>query len=110
MPGFDGTGPAGEGAMTGGGFGRCGPQENATEGVPRMTYGLGRGGRPWGGGRGRGGRGRSRGWRRGNFLPANEMSQVQPSDEVSTLRVELQALTAKLAQLCEKLGSRGDAG
>jgi len=34
MPGFDGTGPLGQGAMTGGGFGYCGSSR-------RPGYGLG---------------------------------------------------------------------
>ena len=34
MPGFDGTGPMGQGTMTGGGFGNC---------VPYASMGLGRG-------------------------------------------------------------------
>jgi hypothetical protein len=82
MPGFDGTGPMGQGPMTGGGRGFCamsyrgygpygyGMRANyypPSGGYPfyvRSSYGLvfgaGRGGLPWGGGRGRvfgGGRG-----------------------------------------------------
>ena len=51
MPGFDGTGPMGQGPMTGGGRGYC-----------AMPV---RGAGPYGGGRGYGGRGRGggRGWR-----------------------------------------------
>ncbi len=56
MPGFDRTGPEGKGPLTGGGFGYCGtPNRRAG------FYGVGRGGAPWGGGRGHcfgGGRGR----------------------------------------------------
>lgn len=61
MPGFDGTGPRGFGSMTGRGLGYC-------AGGPRPSYGwggygVGRGGIPWGGGRGRAwGGGRGRGW------------------------------------------------
>ena len=62
MPGFDGTGPAGMGPRTGGGFGFCAPGAGPAPGgyVPGVVYGAGRGGLPWGGGRGRawgGGRG-----------------------------------------------------
>lgn len=90
MPGLDGTGPLGQGSMTGGGRGWCAwgyaPWWNwggwAAAGTPRpavqypwLTFvpftpwagaypwiprGVGRGGLPWGGGRGRcwgGGRG-----------------------------------------------------
>jgi len=51
MPGFDGTGPMGAGALTGGGFGRCGG--GAALGRP----GRGRGYRCAGGRGGGGGRG-----------------------------------------------------
>ena len=77
MPGFDGTGPIGQGPMTGGGRGFCvmpyrtyglrGPHYAAYGGYPfhgrpflGPIFGAGRGGLPWGGGRGRvfgGGRG-----------------------------------------------------
>ncbi len=97
MPGFDGTGPVGVGPMTGGGRGWCAVpygQYNAPGYAPAgtgravqypwMTFapdqympypyagvprGVGRGGLPWGGGRGRcwgGGRG-FRGGRRGGW-------------------------------------------
>lgn len=51
MPGFDRTGPQGQGSMTGGRRGIC---TGAVRGgnVPQAGYGLGRGGRPYGGGRG----------------------------------------------------------
>jgi hypothetical protein len=67
MPGFDGRGPQGRGAMSGRGLGRCSaapspatqdttgdqssPMENPTQPV---VYGLGRGGVPRGCGRGNG--------------------------------------------------------
>ena len=71
MPGFDGTGPQGQGRMTGRKFGPCNPANvvdkttaagegtgtvNA-ENVPQggIVYGIGRGGVPRGGGRGFGG-------------------------------------------------------
>ncbi|MBN2583782.1 MAG: DUF5320 domain-containing protein [Planctomycetes bacterium] len=61
MPGYDGTGPMGMGPRTGGGFGFCPPGVGV---APAAGYvrGLGRGGLPWGGGRGFGG---GRGWGRG---------------------------------------------
>ncbi len=74
MPGFDKTGPAGEGPMTGGGRGVCASPDTGTPrlGWGRRLFGGGaRGamnvGRPrWGlrrGSRGRGrGRGRGRRW------------------------------------------------
>jgi len=84
MPGFDGTGPAGMGPMTGGGRGWCNPYTPSyasygayraprptpvrpyyagrppAYGFGRPRWGMGRGFRG-GGGRGRG-RGRGRGW------------------------------------------------
>jgi hypothetical protein len=84
MPGFDGSGPAGMGPMTGGGRGWCNPYVAPHTGYgpyrppyappvpPHYGYGFGRPrwspgrrflGRGWGLGRGRGwGRGRGRGW------------------------------------------------
>ncbi len=72
MPGFDGTGPRGEGPMTGWGRGYCvrpvnqpaAGQEQAAanaQNFQQPVYGVGRGGLPRGGGQGRafgGGRGR----------------------------------------------------
>ena len=58
MPGLDGTGPAGQGPMTGGGFGRC--ANNSAEISPR-------------------GRGLARGRCRGNRYNATQ--NVQPLDE-----------------------------
>ncbi|HOB17284.1 MAG TPA: DUF5320 domain-containing protein [Candidatus Methanoculleus thermohydrogenotrophicum] len=65
MPGFDGTGPMGQGPMTGGRFGYCHPATRRRwppmwgcripySPHPGPVYGLGRGGMPRGGGRGRG--------------------------------------------------------
>ena len=70
MPGFDRTGPMGQGPMTGGGRSFCampcrahGPSGDGVR-APRPfespIFGVGRGGLPWGGSRGRafgGGRG-----------------------------------------------------
>mgnify|MGYP006293788227 CR=1 FL=1 len=72
MPGFDRTGPSGQGPMTGRGLGRCNPN---TRDIPadianNQDYRdnpLGRGfGRGFGRGRGFGGGGRGMAWRRGN--------------------------------------------
>ncbi|MCK8518590.1 DUF5320 domain-containing protein [Methanoculleus sp. 7T] len=55
MPGFDRTGPSGSGPLTGGCRGRCAlPQAAATggESPAPVLRGLGRGGIPWGCGRG----------------------------------------------------------
>jgi hypothetical protein len=63
MPAFDGTGPQGMGPKTGGGRGFCPPGASmyASGYINPIIRGAGRGGIPWGGGRGRafgGGRGR----------------------------------------------------
>jgi len=72
MPRFDGTGPMGQGPLTGRGLGNCVPQPNTSQRFPvlsglgqRLGLGLGRGaGRGAGLGRGLG-RGRGRGAGRG---------------------------------------------
>ncbi|MBW2529684.1 MAG: DUF5320 domain-containing protein, partial [Deltaproteobacteria bacterium] len=52
MPGFDRSGPQGDGPLTGRARGRC---RGADDDVRQARgYGRGRGGRGWGGGRGRG--------------------------------------------------------
>jgi len=72
MPGFDGTGPAGMGPMTGGARGWCNPysapyartgpynSSYAIPASPSYAYGFGR--PRWGRGRGFWRRGRGRGW------------------------------------------------
>ena len=44
MPGYDGTGPEGQGAMTGGGSGYCFMPAESVTGRPRFGRGLGSGG------------------------------------------------------------------
>ncbi|MBN2052797.1 DUF5320 domain-containing protein [Candidatus Woesearchaeota archaeon] len=62
MPGYDGTGPRGEGSRTGRGMGYCRP----TGGAGYAPRGAGRGSAPYGGGRGRAfGGGRGAGFGRG---------------------------------------------
>lgn len=95
MPAFDGTGPRGEGSMTGGGRGRC----NSTgKGAMRgqALDGVGRGGMPRGGGRGRcfgGGCGFH------NPLSQTDERRIL-SEQVATLEQELEAIRE---QLNEKL-------
>lgn len=113
MPNFDRTGPRGEGQRTGGGFGLCtgevARQDMATvkDDAPR---GLGRGGRPWGGGRGRGfGGGRGRGYGQGR-LRRRRWPRV--GDEVAPLeRASESALELRIEQLLtaiERLTTRVD--
>lgn len=53
MPGFNRKGPRGEGPNTGGGFGLCTRENRRFDEIDRgMGRGVGRGGVPWGGGRG----------------------------------------------------------
>jgi hypothetical protein len=47
MPGFDGTGPAGQGPMTGGGRGYCAKPVGGTVRPLRGGYGMRGGGRGW---------------------------------------------------------------
>lgn len=75
MPGFDGTGPAGMGPMTGGARGWCNPYRPEYTGYDpyrppypgptRTPYAYGFGRPRWGAGRGFWGRGRGLGWGRG---------------------------------------------
>lgn len=104
MPGFDGRGPRGEGPMTGGRRGYC------ATGAPRpagAVSGLGRGGLPWGCGRGWGGgfgRGRGRGFGR-NWgvapLPAATVDNERRAlaDQLSALEEEMRAIRERIAQL-----------
>ncbi|MFH0883353.1 MAG: DUF5320 domain-containing protein [bacterium] len=86
MPGFDRTGPFGRGSRTGGGMGYCGRGRYADH----PGYGLGSGGRPWGGGRGRcwgGGGGWNRGWSR-EVWDHEEEHRVHDDIEMLAERVE----------------------
>ena len=88
MPRGDGTGPRGEGPMTGGGQGYCG---------------VGRGRRPWGGERGRawgGGRGRLGGYgpRYGRY-PDQAYQSVLPENEKKLLTDEIKVLQEEMNQL-----------
>lgn len=63
MPGFDRTGPNGQGPITGRGLGRCNAPSNDRTEEDESRGGRGRGsGFAFGRGRGRGGRGFGRGW------------------------------------------------
>ena len=112
MPGFDGTGPRGMGPRTGGGFGFCAPGAGPAPAgyTPGAVYGLGRGGIPWGGGRGRafvGGRGR--GWRAGLPYAAPAYAPVVPYppassfDEKAFLENQVQYLEQQLTTIKDRL-------
>jgi len=102
MPRFDRTGPMGRGPRTGGGFGFCGPYSYPVVGP--VVYGVGRGGIPYGGGRGRcfgGGRGE---WRMAasGYPPVwpgavpPPAGTVAPEDELGYLRQEEASLREAL--------------
>jgi len=80
MPGFDRTGPMGQGPMTGGGFGRCGNRRNLDD-VPQ-DRGLGRRLR----------RGRGPGFGRGRRLSEDEAnwgSRRQRGNTAGSRRLQL---------------------
>lgn len=103
MPGFDGTGPLGQGPRTGGGFGFCPPGAGAAAigAPPGVVYGIGRGGLPRGGGRGRcfgGGRGF---WGRARWpivLPT-----PAPGQEADLLKRQAEALQGQLDAIQKRL-------
>ena len=117
MPGFDKTGPRGEGPLTGGGFGRC---RGDTDGNDASQYGPGR--RGWGrgpgggggGGRGRrnrgGGRGRGRGlgvggWQ--DFVRERDLDDyaADSREKLDSLERENQELRDRLAALEAELNA-----
>jgi len=97
MPFGDGTGPLGQGPMTGRGLGYC-----AGNGTPGRFYGRGFG-RGWGRGMGRGfGRGMGRGWGFGwfGFNPVNEKTALE--NRVRFLEEELKYAKERLNELNEE--------
>ena len=127
MPAGDGTGPMGQGPMTGRGAGYCAGYEGPgfASPVPGRGFGLGWG-RGWGGGRGGWGRGwRHRnwyratgmpGWARSGYAPASGAPMAgpygpyaaQPSPEQETeflreqaewLKDQLEAITSRIEEL-----------
>lgn len=105
MPRGDGTGPMGQGSMTGRGMGLCaGNTSPGFMNVGRGFFGVGRGGRPWGSGMGRawgGGRGMGRGqWRSSNWggAPYN-YAPVSAEDEKKYVNEEIKALQTELDNL-----------
>ena len=105
MPGFDRTGPRGEGPLTGGRRGLCVPQGYR----PAGYYGAGRGGRPWGGGRGfawGGGRGYGRGYVAPWLPPGPAVDYPQPVDVAPANATELLGgIRDRLSELAEMVGA-----
>ncbi len=114
MPGFNGTGPLGEGPMTGWGMGNCGTgrrADGASNNVAARPLGWGRGlGRRGFRGRGRGyGFGRGMGWRFGlrgarwaNSYPAGNYPNPATKDQES-LAARAQWLKDELAAVERQL-------
>jgi len=102
MPGFDKTGPRGEGPMTGGGFGLC-TGRVSTDDVARMGRGYARGlGRGYGGGRGMAWRHGGRGYGRGMAWNVGA-PPVSASDDA---RATIEELTQRIRDLEAKLAER----
>lgn len=93
MPGFDGTGPAGQGPMTGRGMGYCGPSGN-----PGYARPLGLGFR-----RGWGGRGRGRGFRNRFFYGPQE---ITTQDRIADLEAHIADLQNELTTLRQQNENR----
>ncbi len=89
MPGFDGRGPRGEGPMTGGARGPCARGRARPAGA---ISGLGRGGLPWGCGRG---------WGVAPVPAAPRTADERRAlaDQLSALEEELRAVRERIAQL-----------
>lgn len=114
MPRGDGTGPWGQGPMTGRGLGYCASNDNPGFAAPGPGMALGRGGRSGGGGgggRGAGGRGASggRGMRWGApwacWPPVP--TAVPAADEQTVLQQQRQYLQAQLALIEQQLSDLG---
>jgi hypothetical protein len=105
MPGFDRTGPLGRGPGTGWGQGLCArPSGGRRLSFSGALRGVGRGGLPWGGGRGRcfGGRGwRSWGSWAGGQVPAPDEAEMLRA-ELAAAKEEIAAMKARLSELDQK--------
>ena len=110
MPGFDGTGPQGNGPMTGGARGYCNTGYQRNTYVSGRGYGTGRGFRGgFGGGFGRGrGYGRGFGWRGAPqpygawYGPADTYAApyaMKPEDELNMLKNDLDAINKRIKEI-----------
>lgn len=117
MPGYDGTGPAGAGPMSGRGRGSCAPQEPSQAGGWTRRRSLRRGmGRfcRFGGGFGWNRGFRSGGFMRGGITPfsnepvtANASPHQSPQDR-DALRAQLGTIEQHLARIREQLDASED--
>ncbi len=101
MPGLNGTGPMGNGPMTGGGRGLCNP---VNQGFERQFSGASSGfGRGMGFGRGfRGGMGMRRGFGRDTFQNQPAYSGIT-ADELNTLKYETASVKSMLETISRKI-------
>ncbi len=99
MPGYDGSGPQGQGPMTGRGMGYCRTGETRSSGA---NYGQGRGGLPRGGGRGFGARYRNRMFSRN----AGAQSYEPLPEEENVSAGGLNRLVGALEKLVDKLDKK----
>lgn len=81
MPGLDGTGPRGQGALTGGGRGRCGGGYGAGRGFRNQYYASG-----------------LTGWQRARMDAAARAPETR-TDRIAELETRLDEALARLARL-----------
>ena len=104
MPKGDRTGPAGMGSTTGRAAGFCAGYQVPGYMNPvgeRGYWGIGRGGRPWGGGRGRcfgGGRGRMFGSPHPTDMTAEQETAIL-EDQVTFLKKQTDAVKSRIDEL-----------
>lgn len=106
MPGYDRSGPMGEGPLTGGGGGRCNPANRQYDPKFRRGYaprglGLRRGFR---GGAGNAGAGCGYAAKAGRWQPVFTTGYpINPSDELDTLRQEADYLKTSLDKVNRRI-------
>ena len=116
MPGFDRTGPMGQGPRTGGGFGYCGPNAGAgsLDGF-RSVGNFGRGRRNW---RGREGGFGYRRWPRfwgqgdypGIYPPVSRKEERDDlTDSIADLKADIKAMEERLAALNADIAGKAEA-
>jgi hypothetical protein len=106
MPGFDGTGPSGEGPMTGGGFGYCRPGRRSAYGPGSASFGGRFGAR-----RGFSGFGRGLGRIYFNRMPAyiNRQSRTSAANtELAMLQQEAEDVSAHLKDVEARISQLED--
>jgi len=116
MPRGDGTGPWGQGAMTGRGLGYCAGYDAPGYAAPGPGLGMARGwggggGRGWGRGAGGGGRGMRWNAPQAGWQPGWQAAPVAPPmaapavDQQAVLQQQQEYLKAQLARIEQQLSS-----